>query len=111
MSISSVTNASITGLTELQDKRYEEELIRNPYNIKTWLSYIDSKKSDKCTARYRIYERALQYLPRSYKLWHMYLLDRTHKIRNKCVTDKRYESLVHLYERALVHMHKMPVIW
>lgn len=98
-------------MIQVQDQRYEEELSRNPYNIRTWLNYIDHKKGSKAAERRRVYDRALLHLPRSYKIWHMYLQERTHKLRHRCITDAKYDDLVRLYERALVHMHKMPVIW
>lgn len=101
----------MTSLVDIQDKGFEDEITKHPYNIKTWLNYIDHKKSSKAVVRYRIYERALKIFPRSYKLWHMYLNEKTKKLRYKCITDKKYDVLESLFERALVTMNKMPVIW
>jgi pre-mRNA-splicing factor SYF1 len=61
--------------------------------------------------RYVVYERSLKFLPRSYKLWHAYLEERSAKLASQCITDKRFEILEHTYERALVNMYKMPRIW
>jgi pre-mRNA-splicing factor SYF1 len=58
-----------------------------------------------------LHERALQQLPGSYKLWHQYLEERTRAVRHKCVTHDAWQVLINTYERALVHMHKMPRIW
>lgn len=72
---------------------YEAELLKDPYNLKIWLEYLDSigsvesvgssDSSDQAnTTRRRqvVYERALKALPGSYKLWHRYLLERKHHL-------------------------------
>ena len=33
------------------------------------------------------------------------------QLAGKSIADKRYRILVNTYERALVHLHKMPRIW
>ena len=58
-----------------------------------------------------LYERALKVLPGSYKLWHAYLNERRRHVRYKSPTDAALEAVNNTYERALVFMHKMPVIW
>ncbi len=50
---------------EDEDLPYEEDCIRNPYNLKTWLRYIDHKTKN-CTnwvSVYLIYERSVKQLP------------------------------------------------
>ena len=78
---------------------YEAELLKDPYNLKIWLEYLDSIGSVESveavesvgptgssdqgnTTRRRqvVYERALKALPGSYKLWHRYLLERKHHL-------------------------------
>jgi len=93
------------------DVRYEEEVSKNPYSLSAWLVYIRSKDAAPAKIRYMLYERALRRLPRSYKLWHAYLRERTLAVRGKVITDRRYASLAATFERSLVHMHKMPRIW
>ncbi len=68
---------------------------------------MDAPKS----VRYSIYERALEKLPRSYKLWHLYLTERITECKGRSLRDPLYEETNNAFERALVHMHKMPVIW
>lgn len=51
-----------------EDLAYEEELLRNPYNVKMWLRYIDARKGAPMKKRHVLYERALQALPGSYKV-------------------------------------------
>ncbi len=94
-----------------QEVQFEETILRNPFNIKIWLSYLEHMQGVKHSARYLIYERALSFLPRSYKLWHSYLQERTLHIRTRSVTDNAYAVLINTFERALVQMHKMPRIW
>lgn len=94
-----------------QDLHHEEEISRNPFHLKSWTNYLAYKKDAKPAARYLIYERALKFLPRSYKLWHPYLQERMDKLESKSVCDKGYDILVNTFERSLVHLHKMPRIW
>ena len=58
-----------------------------------------------------IFERALKVLPGSYKLWHAYLKERRHQVRHACPTDPVMEAVNNTFERSLVFMNKMPVIW
>lgn len=52
--------------------------------------------------RYLIYERALKFLPGSYKLWHAYLQERRQAVEGKVpVTHARYQILVNTYERCV----------
>lgn len=96
---------------EAQELQYEEEIQRNPYNLKAWWNFLLYKKDASPVTRYVIYERSLKFLPRSYKLWHSYLQERSATLTNKCITDKRYSILENTFERALVNMYKMPRIW
>eukprot|EP00636_Phaeomonas_parva_P003214 CAMPEP_0118870088 /NCGR_PEP_ID=MMETSP1163-20130328/13188_1 /TAXON_ID=124430 /ORGANISM="Phaeomonas parva, Strain CCMP2877" /LENGTH=485 /DNA_ID=CAMNT_0006805039 /DNA_START=54 /DNA_END=1508 /DNA_ORIENTATION=- len=107
---------------------YEQELARNPYHLRSWLRYLedtapvpegeeegtDGEANDRAApraVRYSIYERALKMLPGSYKLWRMYLQERTANTKHKSVRSRSLAILVNTYERALVHLHKMPRIW
>ena len=96
---------------DAEDVMYEEEIARNPYHLNTWVHYIESKTDSKAVVRYRIYERAVQYLPRSYKLWYAYICDVMGRLEQKNISDRRNEMLINIFERALVHLHKMPLIW
>jgi pre-mRNA-splicing factor SYF1 len=59
-----------------------------------------------------VYERALAALPGSYKLWHGYLVHVSGGLSAPGGGGARAVSRVAaVYERALVFMHKMPVIW
>lgn len=98
---------------EEEDLPYEEDCIRNPYNLKTWTRYLDhkTKHSTSWVAVYLIYERALKQLPGSYKLWSNYLKMRQAHLKPKCINDPEYEEVNEIYERCLASMNKMPRIW
>ena len=99
-------------LIDQQFIQYEEEVIRNPYYLKAWLKYIEiSRDKIPVPKQYILFERALQYLPRSYKLWIKYFQLRELRLTDAPINDSRFKQLIDTYEKSLVHMHKMPVIW
>jgi hypothetical protein len=51
-----------------EDLLYEEELLRNPYNLKMWWRYIQARSDAPARRRYLLYERSLRALPGSYKV-------------------------------------------
>ena len=90
---------------------FESSLQSDPYNLRTWLGYLKAKIDAPHIKRSILYERALSYLSRSYKLWAAYLEERTVYLHSRSIADKRYDTLIDTYERALEHMGKMPRIW
>lgn len=58
-----------------------------------------------------IFERALRKVPRSYKLWTKYLEERQLAVRELSPTDIAFVKVNNCFERALVHMNKMPLVW
>eukprot|EP01038_Epipyxis_sp_PR26KG_P008910 gene8910-12018_t len=107
-----------------QHMHFEEEIIRNPYYLKVWWNYLQfAQQSDSdYSLRFRIYERALSHLPRSYKLWHSYLKERVEYTKSKMmlklqerdkslIFNNSYLKTINTFERALIHMNKMPRIW
>ncbi len=94
-----------------QDLYYEEEIARNPFHLKSWMAYLAYKKEAKPNTRYMIYERAVKYLPRSYKLWFAYLMERKANLKKKSIKDKSFSILASTFVRSIVHMNKMPRIW
>ncbi|EIE82685.1 hypothetical protein RO3G_07390 [Rhizopus delemar RA 99-880] len=95
------------------DLPYEEELLRNPFSLHSWLKYIDYKRNGSFEELCSVFERAIQELPRSYKLWKQYLDIRREKLKglNAVKQQDQYNDVVSLYERSLVLLHKMPRIW
>lgn len=55
-------------LPDEEDLQFEEELLRNPYTVKTWWRYLQQKSDAPSKRRYLLYERALRLLPGSYKV-------------------------------------------
>ena len=93
------------------DLLYEEDILRNGYSLKYWWRYMEAKQRAPAKQRNMIAERALKYLPGSYKVWHHYLKDRRQQVLHRRPEDPAIENLNRTYERALVTMHKMPRIW
>ncbi|KIW00457.1 pre-mRNA-splicing factor syf1 [Verruconis gallopava] len=96
------------------DVVYEQELIKNPYNLRAWLDYANFKRANGSLLEQAfVLERACTLLPRSYKLWKMYLELRTRhlKDRNAAKYADEFRKVNALFERALVLLNKMPRIW
>ncbi|CEL03266.1 Putative TPR-like protein [Aspergillus calidoustus] len=97
-----------------QDTVYEQDLLRNPGSIKPWLAYIEYKQQNGTLYEQAfVMERACKQLPRSYKLWKMYLEFRATHLRNRNATKYRaeFQKVNALFERALILLNKMPRIW
>ncbi|XP_058768920.1 uncharacterized protein LOC131642717 [Vicia villosa] len=107
------------------DLVYEEELLRNPFSLKSWWRYLIALSDSPFNKRFIIYERALKALPGSYKLWHAYLRERLQIVRSYPIilpqsktlndtserTHPQFKILNDTFKRALITMHKMPRIW
>ena len=94
-----------------QESAYEADLQRNPFSLKNWLYYLNFKAEASPADRYDIYERALGNIPRSYKLWQRYLDERSAECDLLPLSHPRHGETQDAFERALIHMNKMPVIW
>jgi len=96
------------------DLVYEQDIIRNPYALKSWLEYANFKRQNGTLLEQAfVLERACTTLPRSYKLWKLYLdLRIKHlKRRNAAKHQKEFAKVNALFERALVLLNKMPRVW
>lgn len=96
------------------DVVYEQDLFRNAGSIRPWLAYIDAKmRNGTIHEQAFVMERACIHLPRSYKLWKLYLDFRVKHLRKKnpARAKQDYHKVNALFERALVLLNKMPVIW
>ena len=89
------------------DVPYEEEVLRNSYNVKSWMRYIEHKSNGPKIPMYMVYERALKELPCSYKIWYKYLCLRRRGTRGRCIDDPEMNRVINCYERALVFLHKV----
>ncbi|KAI9800299.1 MAG: pre-mRNA-splicing factor syf1 [Piccolia ochrophora] len=97
-----------------EDTIYEQDILRNPASVKPWLAYVDYKfQYGSLLERAYVLERACTQLPRSYKLWKMYLALRTKHVSklNPAVHVAEFVKVNALFERALVLLNKMPRVW
>lgn len=94
-----------------EDVIYEEDVANNKYVLKSWLRYLHMKRKANPKVRNMIYERALSFLPGSYKLWRAYLMERKAQLANLRIDDRAFDSLINTFNRALAHMNKYPRIW
>ena len=93
--------------------------------MKSWLRYLDHKRGAPAPERIFLYERAVRQLPGSYKLWKTYLdlriglvlggaEDPETGLRERLVpvSDRAaWDGVNSCFERSLVLLNKMPVIW
>jgi pre-mRNA-splicing factor SYF1 len=116
MSSSSSSSSSPSPLYLIghNDEIYENDILRSPGNVKAWLDYAHYKRQygtllEQCF----VLERACIALPRSYKLWKMYLELRVNHLKGRSPARWRgeYQKVNALFERALVLLNKMPRIW
>ncbi|KAI9848069.1 MAG: pre-mRNA-splicing factor syf1 [Sclerophora amabilis] len=113
-----------------EDTIYEQDILRDPTSIKPWLAYIDFKLQhgslhEQAFVRsgalsliagltmFQVLERACMELPRSYKLWKMYLDLRIRHLAslNPAVHKMEFFKVNALFERALILLNKMPKVW
>ncbi|KAI9003360.1 hypothetical protein DFJ74DRAFT_435548 [Hyaloraphidium curvatum] len=107
------------------DIPFEEDLNRNQFALKSWLRYLDHKRNAPPAQRIFLYERAVRQLPGSYKLWKAYLDFRLGLVLGRDedgetglrqllvpLSDRAaWDELNSCFERSLVLLNKMPVIW
>ena len=96
------------------DTIYEQDIIRDPGSVKPWLAYAEFKhQHGSLLEQAFVLERACIQLPRSYKLWRMYLQLRIKHLRgrNPAIHAAEYSKVNALFERALILLNKMPRIW
>lgn len=97
-----------------EDTIYEQDIFGEPGGIKPWLAYIDFKmRHGSLHEQAFVLERACLQLPRSYKLWKMYLYLRTKHLRklNPAIFAAEFTKVNALFEKALILLNKMPKIW
>ncbi|KAL9111036.1 MAG: hypothetical protein Q9227_004469 [Pyrenula ochraceoflavens] len=108
------TDRSYLSLISSEDAIYEQDLLRNRGDVRPWLAYIEFKRRHGTLLEQAfVQERACIQLPRSYKIWKMYLELRTKYLLKKNPEKLRaeFKKVNALFERALILLNKMPVIW
>lgn len=97
-----------------EDTIYEQDILRDPGSTKPWLAYIEFKfQHGNLQEQAFVLERACSQLPRSYKLWKMYLTLRIKHLGklNPAMFASEYKKVNALFERAIILLNKMPKIW
>ncbi|POS84461.1 TPR-like protein, partial [Erysiphe pulchra] len=97
-----------------EDAVYEQDILRDPGSTKPWLAYINFKlQHGNLQEQAFVLERACRQLPRSFKLWKMYLTLRIKHVGkiNSAKYFSEHAKINALFERALVLLNKMPKIW
>mmetsp|Transcript_3722 Transcript_3722/g.5678 ORF Transcript_3722/g.5678 Transcript_3722/m.5678 type:complete len:897 (+) Transcript_3722:65-2755(+) len=79
------------------------------YSVKSWLSLLEYYERAGWKERRIIYELALRRVPRSYKLWLLYIRE----AEARCSEWLGGKGLIvkRLYERGLVQLHTCPRLW
>ena len=101
-------------LVSQNDEIYERDILANTGSVKVWLDYFNFKRQyGTLLEQSFVLERACTALPRSYKLWKLYLELRTAHLNGKNAArhKQEYQKVNALFERALVLLNKMPKIW
>ncbi|KXL43942.1 hypothetical protein M433DRAFT_132302 [Acidomyces richmondensis BFW] len=96
------------------DEVYENDILRQPGSIRPWLDYANFKRQyGNLLEQSFVLERACTTLPRSYKLWKMYLELRVRHLKGKNPVKYKaeFQKVNALFERALVLLNKMPRVW
>ncbi|KAJ6250743.1 pre-mRNA-splicing factor syf1 [Anaeramoeba flamelloides] len=94
-----------------EDRVFEDNISNDPYKLKNWILYLQHKNDSAFDIRSYLFRRALNYLPRSYKLWNLFLIETRAETSGRRIDDEFYSYANGLHEKALVHMNKMPRIW
>ncbi|WBW72519.1 Prp19 complex subunit Cwf3 [Schizosaccharomyces osmophilus] len=100
-------------LLDIEDEPFELELLRSPYSLRSWLRYLSARENSTLEKRVLLYERACSELPGSYKIWKAYLEMRlAHLEGGSFVSNPQaFLDVNSCFERALVLLHRMPVMW
>ncbi|CUM46449.1 Pre-mRNA-splicing factor SYF1 [Debaryomyces fabryi] len=103
-------------LVKEEDIPYEQELAKNPNDLSNWLRYYRFKSSaSSCTFRSRVFilERAVKQLPRSYKLWMLYIDIVLQEMQNSNSYKSKSEivQVNVIFERSLQLLNRAPMLW
>ncbi|PHH74160.1 hypothetical protein CDD83_4615 [Cordyceps sp. RAO-2017] len=96
------------------DTVYEQDILRDPANTRPWLAYINYKiRSGSTREQNFVMARGCAQLPRSYKLWKLFLTFRAQHIAklNPAAFLVEYQKVNLLFEKALILLNKFPRIW
>ena len=89
----------------------ERTYFHNPYSCRAWWNSIQVIPVQVFRERSKLYERALVYIPGSYKLWYHYTSEAAEYATNINPSEEAKREVETLYERSLRVMYLMPRIW
>ena len=87
---------------------FEEDLLRSPFSLRSWLRYISHKHDAGEEFLTFLFERAIKQLPGSYKLWKRYLDYRRSLVeKNRDLSSEDFRAVNICYERALCNLSRV----
>ena len=87
---------------------FEQQLIRYPLDIKTWLRYIEYQQE--MVPKLHLYYRALSKCPFYYKLWHQFLIYKLNLLEEEPLYQDIYSVSID-FEMCLLFLQQMPKIY
>ena len=82
------------------------------YQLRNWWVVLNAYADKPFMQRLNLFERALKCLPNSYKLWLYFLKECIENLKNsRTFLSRKYKLVENIFEKCMVYMHKMPVIW
>lgn len=83
--------------------------MRNPQPLKCWIRYLEFKKNFPLEEQFYLYERCVQDLPKSYKIWKKYL---DLRLEVTSLQDRGpVDAANNCFERSLLFLPLMPRLW
>jgi len=105
------------------DQGHQSTPVVNPYDFRSWWTAIQGipNNEDYYPERAALYQRALSYLPGSYKLWYNFLKE-SRQFVNQFELEQgedqaanappsNHQTTLDLHEASLKFMYNMPRIW
>lgn len=101
---------TLDGLLDQVIHSWEYQIAKDGSNLSLWIDYFHAANSYQLQVF--VIERAVRELPRSYKLWMMYLELVLGRVEgNGAISDEDYGVLDRLFTRCLKYCNKFPMIW
>eukprot|EP01017_Pseudomicrothorax_dubius_P029249 TRINITY_DN3538_c0_g1_i2.p1 TRINITY_DN3538_c0_g1~~TRINITY_DN3538_c0_g1_i2.p1 ORF type:complete len:768 (+),score=176.01 TRINITY_DN3538_c0_g1_i2:60-2363(+) len=82
-----------------------------PTSFRAWWITLLAHRNASIEVRVDLFERALNHLPWSYKLWYHFLVETVEALRNECLLSPRFAVADTRFEQALSYLPKMPRLW
>jgi len=83
---------------------FEQAVLDAPGVLKNWIFYLESRINAPWPEREQIFERAVEALPASYKIWRMYLREVRQRCKDLPLIDPQFERANNVHERAFLFL-------